>query len=87
MLTFHGIIIHWQAEQGRSSQQTLPLGQSSNPSHGSCSSTLHKEKPYQGRVTVPWLVSKTPAEDVGAHFPPGAEGFDPRVGSPHEAMA
>lgn len=63
----------------------LPLEQRSNPSQSSYSSILRKEKPYQ-ELRVPWLVPKTRAEDVGALFPPGAEGFDPRVGSAHEAM-
>lgn len=75
-----------RGEEGVNRQApNLPVGQSSNPSHGSCSSILHKEQPYQ-ELRVPWLVAKTPAENVGAHFPPRAEGFDPRVGSAHEAM-
>lgn len=76
-----------RGEEGVNRQApNLPLGRSSSPSHGSCSSVLHKEKPYQGRLRVPWLVSKTPSEDVGALFPPGAEGFVPRVGSTPEAI-
>lgn len=36
-----------------------PSGQSSSPSHSSCSSILHKrEQPYQGRLRAPWFISK-----------------------------